>query len=303
MSCIVEKHDDRMWYCCDCKDGPLSLKLCGMCCTCGHERCKTFTVLPTPVDSEDDSSAKNRKGKKRGAFSPYNSKIPLKQDISSAANVDLPLAAKEFRFSSPIGRSKRIDDAPDAKIQPTPQISNTNPYSSPTASTTSWETVSNPSPCSSIASSEDEDEDENDDIEPQRATQAQYSAKHLLKNQNLKFKATSATFVDSTCGGEPGVISVPNVSMTENSSTSSSRDRASKRGRGKRSHPGKDDEEGEDEDEDEDGDRKKRPRPVQSVPDTQEQTAIFACPFLKHNYTKYSMTKCRNRSSTIHRLK
>lgn len=290
-----------MWYCCDCKDGPLSLKLCGMCCACGHERCKTFTVLPTPVDSEDDSSAKNRKGKKRGELSPYNSKTPLKRDISSTANLDLPVATKEFRFPSPIERSKRTDDALDAKIQLTRPISNTNPYSSPTASTTGWQTVSSPSPCSSVASSEDEDED--DDIEPRKAAQAQYSAKHLLENPNLKFNATSATFVDSTSGGESGVVSVPNVSMAGNSSTSSPQDRASKRSRGNRSRPSKDDEEGEDEDEDEDGDRKKRPRSVQSVPDYQEQPANFACPFPKHNYTKYSMTSCRNYSSNIPRLK
>jgi hypothetical protein len=137
MSCIIEEHNDQMWYCGECKDGPLSLKLCGMCCECGHKRCEPTTVLPTPIDSEDDSSAKNRMGKKGDAFSPCNSKSPLKRNILPAVNLDLLVATKEFRFSNPTERSKRIDGAPDAKIQLTPRIPNTDPYSPPTASTTS----------------------------------------------------------------------------------------------------------------------------------------------------------------------
>ena len=286
-----------MWYCGECKEGPLSLKLCGMCCECGHKRCQTLNSPLTPADSEDDSSAKNRKEKKRRIL-----KTSLEQSIPPAANFNLSDATKEIRPSNPIGRSERSDSTLDAKIQLTPQIHNIDPYSSPAASTTSWETVSSQSPCSSTISSEDEDENEIDEIEFRRPAQARYLAK-----QNLDFKVdgSSVTFVDSICGGESGVISVPNVSMTGNSSTSGSRDRTNKRNRGGRSRLGKDDEEDEheDEDEDEDGDQNKRPQSVQSAPDKQEQPANFACPFLKHNYTKYSMTSCNKHGWNISRLK
>jgi hypothetical protein len=296
MSCIVERHHDLTWYCCKCKEGPLNPKLCKKC-ECGHERCETYNFPLTPVDSEDDSSAKNQKEEKRRAF-----KVPLKQGTSLAANLNPSLATKEIRSLNPIGRSGRIDGTLDAKIQLTPQIHNIDPYNSPAASTTSWETVSSQSPCSSTISSEDEgeNENENDEIELRRPAQARCSAK---QNPDFKVDGSSVTFVDSICDGESGVIFVPNVSMTGNYSTSGSRDRTGKRSRGDRSHLDKDDEDDEDEDEDEDDDRKKRPRSVQLASDKQEQSANFACPFIKYSYTMYSMTSCRNHSSTIPRLK
>jgi hypothetical protein len=60
MSCLVEsvepgKDDDLYWYCCNCKDGPMSLKLSPVCTNCCiHKRC-------SPVTSAASLSSDHRK--------------------------------------------------------------------------------------------------------------------------------------------------------------------------------------------------------------------------------------------------